>query len=84
MKEKERLALARWAVKRTKKSGAREAAVNVSESRNVTVKFRDGKLEELKESVQSSLSVKVYAKERYSAHSTNDLRKETLEGFLAE
>ncbi len=84
MNNKKRTELARWAMKKTLASGADEAALNIYEGRNVSVKYRDGKLEELKESVRSSLSVTVYAKNRYSSNSTNDLRKESLAGFIEE
>lgn len=84
MSAEEKMALARWAIERAKRGGAREVAVDVSSGREVGVKFRDGRIEELTESVQSSLSAALYVEGRYSAHTTSDLRKESLEPFLAE
>ncbi len=84
MKSKERLELARWAVAEAKKQGADEAAVTVSHSRDIEVEFRERKMETLNESTQRALSLTVYAKGRYSSHSTNDLRREALQTFIAE
>ncbi|MBU8934365.1 MAG: TldD/PmbA family protein [candidate division Zixibacteria bacterium] len=84
MNSKERLALAHWVATEANKNGADEAAVNLSNSRDVSVQFRDRTLEELNESVQNSLSLSIYANHRYSAHTTNDLRKESLERFISE
>jgi PmbA protein len=84
MNQKERLALARWAVERAGRSGADEVAVDVTFSRDVEVKYRNEALEELKESTQSSLSLDVYVNHRYSGHSTNNLRREEVGPFIDE
>jgi PmbA protein len=84
MNRKERMELAHWAVAQAKKSGADEVAVNVSTNRNIQVEYRDGKLEKLKESKESSLSLTVYVAQRYSSNSTNDTRKESLSSLIPE
>lgn len=84
MKNTERLELARWVIATAQKLGADQAAVNVSSSREVDVEFRDRKMDTLKESKAQSLSLSVYAKDRYSNHRTNDLRKSSLEPFIEE
>ncbi|HEX9916225.1 MAG TPA: TldD/PmbA family protein [candidate division Zixibacteria bacterium] len=84
MNKKERLDLANWAVNQAKKSGADQAAIDVSYNRNVEVGFREGKIEQLKESDQNSLSLSVYANRRYSSHRTNDMRKDSLSKFVQE
>ncbi len=84
MNRKERLELAHWAVTQAKKSGADEVAVNVSTNRNIQVEYRDGKLEKLKESKESSLSLSVYVTQRYSSNSTNDTRKDSLSSLIPE
>jgi len=84
MKNKERLELAKWVIAKARSYGADDAAVNVSGSREVDVEFRDRKMDTLKESTSQSLSLSVYAKNRYSSHSTNDLRKSSLEPFIEE
>lgn len=84
MNTKERLALAHWAVKTAKKAGADEVSVDIVNSRDVEVEVRDQKVDKLQESTQNSLSISIYADKRYSAQSTNDLRKETLTRFISE
>jgi len=84
MNRKERLNLANWAVDLAKKNGADEVAVNISNRREIEVEYRDKKLEKLKESIQSSLGLTIYADNRYSGHSTNDLNKDSLKKFIEE
>ncbi len=66
------------------KHGADEAKVIVSRSRGVDVEWRDGALERVQEETQRSLSAYVYVDGRYSVSSTNDLRPDALDAFLAE
>ena len=76
------LDLGYWVQKKAKQLGASQSALGINHSRSVSVDYRDGKVETLKESTQQSLWIEVFAKGRYSSHSTNDLRKESLEKFL--
>jgi PmbA protein len=80
----DKLELAHWTADLAKKQGADEAAVDVANSRDVEIAHREGKIETLKESTQNGLSINIYAGGRYSGHSTNDLRKSTLENFVGE
>jgi len=84
MKINEKLALAEWVVKQALNNGAGEASVSISSSRGIDVEVRDKKLDKLQESTQNSLNLQVYAEQKYSGHSTNDLKKETLEVFIKE
>ncbi len=84
MNKKEKLELAGWAVKKALKSGANNVAVDISNSRDIDIEFRDGQLDRLKESTQNSLSLSIYADNKYSSHSTNDIRKDGLEKFIGE
>jgi len=84
MNNKERLDLAQWATEYALTSGADEASVSISNRREIEIEFRDKKLEKLKESTQNSLSLNIYAQNRYSGHSTNDLRKDSLSKFIDE
>ena len=76
------LDLGYWVQKKVKELGASESALGINQSRSVEVDYRDGKVENLKESTQQSLWIEIFAKGRYSSHSTNDLRKPSLEKFL--
>ncbi len=84
MKKNDKLQLAKWAVSAAIKAGADQAAVDVSNSRDIETSVRDGQLDQLKESTQNSLSLTIYAANRYSSHSTNDIRKESLGKFISE
>ncbi|MBN2411206.1 TldD/PmbA family protein [candidate division KSB1 bacterium] len=84
MSKNDRLELAQWAITRALKLGADQAAVSISNQRDVEVEFRDNKPEKLKESTQNSLSLKIYTDQKYSYHSTNDMGKESLEKFIKE
>ncbi len=84
MNNKERMELAEWAMNYTLKSGANESVVSVSNSRDIEIEHRDKKLETLKESTQNSLNLQVYTNHRFSSHSTNDLRKDSLRKFIEE
>jgi PmbA protein len=84
MNNKERLALAEWAMNLTLQKGASEASVVILRQQPVKIEFRDQKLETLKQSLQNSLSLQIYADHRYSENSTNDLRKGSLEKFIED
>ena len=82
--QEEKRELAKWAVRQARKAGANDAAVDVGGSRDVEIIYRDGKLDKLTESTVNSLDLTLYVDQKYSSHSTNDLRQETLESFITE
>ena len=82
MNTKERLELAHWVANTAMRAGADDAAVDISNSRAVETEFRDGKLDRVKESTQNSLNISLYVDSQFSGHSTNDLRRESLESFI--
>lgn len=84
MNNKERLDLAEWAMNYAIKAGADQASASIYNNREVEIEYRDKKLETLKESTRNSLSLQIYAQQRYSGHSTNDIRKDSLEKFIQE
>ncbi|MBU8932455.1 MAG: TldD/PmbA family protein [candidate division Zixibacteria bacterium] len=82
MDTKGRLELAHWVAKTARAVGAADAAVDIYRSRSVEVEFRDGQLDLVKESTQNSLNIDVYVDDRFSGHSTNDLRRDSLGSFI--
>ncbi|MCB9553530.1 MAG: TldD/PmbA family protein [Myxococcales bacterium] len=78
------LTAAHDAAKLARRHGADEAAISVSRSRGVDIEWRDGRVERVQERTRRSLSVEVYVDGRYSASSTNDLRPEAIDAFIAE
>ncbi len=84
MTSKESLELARWAVEQARKQGAKQAAADVTSERSIEVEVRDRKVEKLQESSRHGLSLALYVDQRYSSHSTNDLRRDSLSRFISE
>jgi PmbA protein len=84
MNQKERLELAKWAMNYALKHGADQISAGLFNQREVSLEYRAKRLEELKESTQNSLNIEIYADQKYSSHSTNDLRKDSLERFIDE
>ncbi len=80
----EKVKLANWVIDNTKKNGANEAAVSISKRRQVDIEFRDKQLDKLKEATQNSLTLQIYYDHKYSSHTTNDLKQETLKKFIEE
>ena len=76
--------LAKQVVRTSLKQGANDAAVSVERKRFIELKQRDGKLERVRESSSSSLTLSVYADGRYSQHSTSDLRPSALAHFVEQ
>jgi PmbA protein len=76
--------IARAAVKSALARGAKEAAATVNRSRNVSVDWRDGKVEKIEEATTRGLSLQLYVDGRYSAVSSSDLRPEALSTFISD
>ena len=76
--------LARWAVARARDCGARDAAVDVVDEREIQVEFRDKQLEKLQESSRHALGISVYVNGRFSTQNTNDFRREPLSRFIED
>jgi PmbA protein len=84
MNEKERLDLAEWAMNHALKSGATEVAARLTSERKVEIEFRDKQLDKLQDSQWNRLGLDIYLDQRFSSHSTNDLRKDALAKFIDE
>jgi len=80
----ELLASAEEAVALAQQAGADEVFASTTRTRSVEFSVRDGTLEKVKDATSKSLSLRLYVDERYSRHSTTDLRPEQLKAFVAE
>ncbi len=76
--------IARGAVKSALSKGAKQAAATINRTRNVSVDWRDGKIEKIEEATTRGLSLQLYVDGRYSQISSSDLRPEALEVFIAD
>jgi len=75
---------ARSAMKSALQKGAKEAAATVNRTRNVTVEWRDGKVEKMNEATTRRLTLQLYVDGRYSQVSSSDLRPEALSTFIGD
>jgi len=84
MKTKDRLELAHWVAQAAQAAGAENAAVDIVHSRAVEMEYRDGQVDKLQESTANSLSLEVYANDRFTSHRTSDLRRDALGEFVRD
>jgi PmbA protein len=77
------LDLARQTVERARALGAEEVSVSVSRSTELSLMRRAGKLEQATQATSRGLSLALLVDDRFSAHSTSDLRPEAVAEFLA-
>jgi PmbA protein len=78
----ELLDLAHDVVKRAQALGADQVSATVSQGSHTTITRRDGRVEQATEATTRGLSVSLFVDERYSSHSTSDLRPDALQAFL--
>ena len=65
-------------------AGADDVVAAASHSQDTSFTFRDGKLEQVQQSVSRSLGLQLYVDGRYSTHQTTDLRLQEVERFARE
>jgi PmbA protein len=78
------LSVAQQAVALAKKSGASDAAARAYRVRDVSLDWRDGKVEKITESTTRGVMIQLYADGRYASVSTSDLRPEALKTFVED
>jgi len=74
--------LANWAIDTAKAAGADDCRVGISSERQVEVKYRKRKPENIKEASTKALFFEVFVDGRYSGQSTSDMRSEPLKDFI--
>ncbi len=84
MTKQEKYELAYWAMNHALKSGAQQVSVSISNNRSSSVDVRSEKIDKLEQANQSSLSIRLYVDNKFSAHSTNRMKKEELARFIEE
>ncbi|MBI5066913.1 MAG: TldD/PmbA family protein [Deltaproteobacteria bacterium] len=78
------LSTAREGAALARRCGAQDAAVVAYRSRQVSVEWRDGKLEKIGESTTRGLALELFADGRWASVSTSDLRPDALARFVAD
>ncbi len=84
MTKEEKYKLAQWAMNHALANGAQEAGISISNNRSSSVDVRENKIDKLEQAIQSNLSIRLFVDKKYSAHSTNRLKKEELARFIEE
>lgn len=84
MNTNEKYTLANLVMEHAIKAGAQQVVVRIYERRSNNIELRDQNIDSLKESNQSGLSIDLYVDKKFSAHSTNRLKKEDLLKFVDE
>ena len=76
--------VARGAMKTALAKGAQEAAAYAYRVREVSVEWRDGKVDKINESTTRGVAAYLYVDGRYAVVSSSDLRPEALAAFLSD
>ena len=84
MDTNEKYTLADQVIEHALKCGAEQVSVSINENRSNNIEIRDEKIDSLKESNQNNLSISLYVDKKYSAHSTNRMKKDELFRFVEE
>jgi PmbA protein len=77
------LEIARDVVARARRLGVDEATVVVSRGTEVSLTRRAGKLEQATQASSMSVSISLLIDDKFSSHSTSDLRPDAVDTFLA-
>ena len=82
MTDKKLIETARFAAAKAKQFGAKDARISLSRSRDVSVEWRDGRLDRIQESTKQSLSITLFVDGRYSVNGTSDIRDAAVEKYI--
>lgn len=84
MNTNEKYKLADLVVAHALRNGAKEVSANIYDNRSNNIEIRDQKIDSLKESNRSGLSINLYVDNKYSSHSTNRMNEAELYKFVEE
>jgi PmbA protein len=66
------------------KNGADQIVASIDDSSSRRIEIREQKIDRLQESIGNTLTIKLYVKKKYSAHTTNHLKEKELLKFVEE
>ncbi len=66
------------------KHGVSGVSASFGRNRGISVEWRDGRLDRVEDSTERGVALGLYVADRYSGHSTSDLRPEALDRFVAD
>src|SRR5688500_14231712 len=76
--------VAQACIRTAKAKGAQDAAVRTYKVRDVSVEWRDGRVEKINEATTRGVGLQLYVDGRYSSVQSSDLRPAALEEFIAD
>lgn len=82
--DQDMLAIAQQCISIAKKGGANDAGARAYRVRDVSLDWRDGKMEKISESTTRGVNLQLYVDGRYSTVSTSDLRPDALKTFIED
>ncbi|HVG25793.1 MAG TPA: TldD/PmbA family protein [Thermoanaerobaculia bacterium] len=82
--EHDMMAIAQSCIAMAKSAGANNAAARAYRVRDVSLDYRDGKVEKISEATTRGIALQLYVDGRYSTASTSDVRPKALEQFIGD
>jgi PmbA protein len=82
--EQDMLAIAQSCIDIAKKAGAKEASARAYRVRDVSLDYRDDRVEKIQESTTRGVNLQLFVDGRYSTVSTSDLRPDALKTFIGD
>ncbi len=82
--DQDMLAVANQCIEIAKSAGAKDAGARAYRVRDVSLDWRDGKIEKISESTTRGVMLQLYVDGRFSTVSTSDLRPEALKTFISD
>jgi PmbA protein len=82
--EQDLLAVAQSCIAIARESGAKDAGARAYRVRDVSLDYRDGRVEKISESTTRGVNLQLYVDGRFSTVSTSDLRPEALKTFIGD
>ncbi|HEX2123034.1 MAG TPA: TldD/PmbA family protein [Thermoanaerobaculia bacterium] len=83
-KDQDMLAVAQSCISMAKSAGAKDSAARAYRVRDVSLDYRDGRVEKISESTTRGVNIQLYVDGRYSSVSTSDLRPDALKTFITD
>lgn len=82
--DQDMLAIAQQCISIAKSAGAKDAGARAYRVRDVSLDWRDGRIEKISESTTRGVALQLYVDGRYSTVSTSDLRPDALKTFIGD
>jgi PmbA protein len=82
--DQDMLAIAQSCIAMAKSAGAKDASARAYRVRDVSLDYRDGKVEKISEATTRGVALQLYVDGRFSTASTSDLRPDALKSFIAD